>query len=82
MLIIPKTPYMKHWHHTLNLEDFQDAVADALAGAPTDAGSLSQLDRNLLLQKVPMFSTLGPAVLAELSTRVEEVRHRCRRDAL
>jgi hypothetical protein len=74
VLIIPKTPYMKYWHHTLSLEDFQDAVADALAGAPTQAGSLSQLDRKLLLQNVPMFSTPGPAVLAELAARVEEVR--------
>jgi CRP-like cAMP-binding protein len=74
VLVIPRMPYMKYWHHTLNLEDFRDAVAEALAGAPTHAGSLSQLDRRMLLQKVPMFSMLGLAALDELSAKVEEVR--------
>jgi hypothetical protein len=74
VLIIPKMPYMKYWHHTLSLEAFQAAVADALADAPAEAGSLSQLDRKILLQNVPMFSALGPAVLAELSAKAVEVR--------
>ena len=74
VLIIPKTPYMKYWHHTLDLEAFRDAVADALASVPIYAGTLSQLDKKMLLQNVPMFSTLGSELLAELATKIVEVR--------
>lgn len=74
VLIIPKMPYLKYWHHTLSLEAFRDAVAAAPAGAPTHPVSLSQLDRRILLQNVPMFSTLSSTALAELSAKVEEIR--------
>jgi CRP-like cAMP-binding protein len=74
VLIIPKKPYLKYWHHTLSLEAFRQAVTEAISTESSLPGSLTQLEKSLLLQSVPLFGTLDLNALTELSTKVNEVR--------
>jgi CRP-like cAMP-binding protein len=73
VLVIPKTTYLNNWHHTLSTDEFRTAIAYAVADTPSQAGALTQLEKSLLLQVVPLFKTLDQQALTELASRVSEV---------
>ena len=74
VLMIPKTTYLTYWHHTLSLQEFQTAIAYAVADSSSPPGSFSQLEKSILLQAVPLFKSLNQQALTELASRVREVR--------
>jgi len=72
-LMIPKSVYLAHWHHTLSIEEFRAAVEQASVGHSHAAGTLSLLEKSALLRTVPLFRTLDHEALAGLASRAEEV---------
>jgi|GEM_PF-669871 len=74
VVMIPRSTYLTYWHHALNLDAFRTAVTDALAATDLAPGALSQLEKSLLLQAVPLFKTLSQAAITDLASRVKEVQ--------
>lgn len=73
VLIIPKTTYLTYWHHTLSIEEFQKAIAKSVVTSSARTGSISQLEKSMLLQTVPLFNSLDQQELMELASRVSEI---------
>lgn len=73
VLIIPKRTYLTYWHQTLSLAEFQTAIAKAVRNSSAQAGSISQLEKSMLLQAVPLFKSLDQQALMELASRVSEI---------
>ena len=74
VLMMPKTTYLTFWHHTYDLEEFQAVIAEAVAENSGQSDTLSQLEKRLLLQNVPLFKMLNQEALSELASKVSEVR--------
>ncbi len=74
VVMIPKSTYLTYWHHSLSLDAFRAAVTDALVATDPAPGALSQLEKSLLLQAVPLFKTLSQAAITDLASRVKEVQ--------
>ena len=72
--MIPKAAYLADRHHTLSLEEFQGAIAGALAETSFLPATLSQLEKSTLLRSVPLFKTLNQQAIADLASRAREVR--------
>jgi hypothetical protein len=72
VLIIPKTTYLTYWYQTLSVVEFQTAIANSLGDSSAQTGSISQLEKSMLLQAVPLFKSLEQQVLLELASRVSE----------
>lgn len=74
LLAIPKTVYLRHWHATHSRDSLRAAVAER-ATAPAGAGQLSQLEKVLYLQGVPLFQQLAAEQLAAVAERMVEVHY-------
>ena len=72
VLIIPKTTYLTYWYQTLSIAEFQTAIANSLGDSSAQTGSISQLEKSMLLQAVPLFKSLEQQALMELASRVSE----------
>ena len=73
VLIIPKSTYLTCWHHTLSLEAFRTAIAQAVGNFSSPADTLSLLEKRLLLQTVPVFKSLDQQAFTVLASRVREM---------
>ncbi len=73
VLMIPKSTYLTYWHHTLSFEEFRAAMVDANAETPSPPESITQLEKSVLLQAVPVFKTLDQQTLADVASKTREV---------
>ncbi len=73
VLMIPKSVYLAHWHHTLSIDEFRTAIERVRAESAPEAGTFSLLEKQALLRAVPLFRTLDNQALADLAARAEEV---------
>ncbi len=72
-LMIPKSVYLAHWHHTLSIAEFRSAIEQAQADSAQSAGAFSLLERSALLRGVSLFKALDHTALTDLAARAEEV---------
>ncbi len=72
-LMIPKSVYLAHWHHTLSIEEFRAAIEQVRAESSPEGGAFSLLEKSALLRGVPIFKTLDHKALADLAARAEEI---------
>jgi hypothetical protein len=73
VLMIPKSTYLTYWHHTLSLDEFRSAIAQARTESSAGAGVLSHLEKRVLFQSVPLFKTLDDPTMTALVSKVEEL---------
>lgn len=74
VLIIPKSPYLRYWHHTLSLEAFQQSITETRFAGPNESRLIPQLKKRFLLQSVPLFNSLDEAAFTELLAQVQEAQ--------
>ncbi len=72
-LMIPKSVYLAHWHHTLSIEEFRAAIGRVQRETSQRAGTASLLEKSALLRAVPLFKTLDHNALTDLAARAEEI---------
>jgi hypothetical protein len=73
VLMIPKSTYLTYWHHTLSLDEFRTAIAEARIESSVASSVLSHLEKRVLLQSVPLLKTLDEQTMAELVSNAQEV---------
>lgn len=73
LLMIPRTIYLTHWHHTHSLASLRHLLEENQKQAGVRAGNLKQVEKALLLQSVPLFATLGEEMLHSVAAATEEV---------
>ncbi len=71
--MIPKTAYLRFWHQTHTPDSFRQSLRDALAAAETPEGTLTGLEKALLLQGVSLFADLAQDDLLALADKTEEL---------
>ena len=73
VIMIPKSVYLAHWHHTLSLEEFQAAVARVRNDPPSGVDALSRLEKMGILQATSLFKDLTDEALAALAACAKDV---------
>jgi CRP-like cAMP-binding protein len=73
LLMIPKTVYLTHWHHTHDIASLQQLLAGNQQQQEIRANYLTQVEKMFLLQLVPLFADLGEEMLLSLATASEEL---------
>ena len=73
LLMIPKTIYLRHWHHTHDIASFQHLLEENQVHKGVDTGYLTQVEKIFLLQSVSLFADLGEEMLLSLAAASEEV---------
>ena len=73
LLMIPKNVYLQYWHQTHSPDSFRLAIDTLLSPSAIINGQLTQLEKRLFLEEVPLFASLDQnelLVVAETSREV------------
>ncbi|MEZ4644153.1 MAG: cyclic nucleotide-binding domain-containing protein [Chloroflexota bacterium] len=74
LLMIPKSVYLQHWHHTHSPASLREALGYGEAGAETAVSpQLTSLERATRLQTIPLFAGLSYEALLALANQGEEL---------
>jgi CRP-like cAMP-binding protein len=73
LLMIPKEVYLREWHHTHSVMELTQLFLARRDGVPQE-NILTELEKRLILQTVPLFSEIPNKALAELAAIVRELR--------
>ena len=74
VLMIPKSAYLAHWHHTLSLEEFQAEIRHVHTTTARRPNALSPSEKAAFLRMVPLFQTLTDEAIGMLAAHAVEVR--------
>ena len=72
LLMIPKTVYLTHWHHTHSVASFRQLLEEQQQ-VGTQVGDMTQVEKVFLLQSVPLFADLAEEMLLSVAAVAEEV---------
>jgi CRP-like cAMP-binding protein len=73
LLMIPRTVYLTHWHHTHSLASFRQLLEESQKQAGQTTQQLMPVEKVQLLQSVPLFAALEDEMLYSLAAVCEEV---------
>ncbi len=73
LLMIPKNVYLQYWHHTHSPDSFRYAVDTLLSSNAVVDDQLTQLEKALFLEDVPLFAALDQHELLAVAAAAREV---------